>query len=254
MRATRHTARNTARATIGMAIAATSCISVAAAASAIAAPPAGIASQSAARAASRPVLQYGMFSPYVRTLQSGLHMPLVTGYFGRITLSYVVALQRSAHIRATGVVDQRTWSKLGRWFPAPSAPSAPLVVPAAISSSRARRVLRIAASLAGVPYVATGYSPKQGFNCSSYTQYVYAQIGVNLGGAYTVWQYNRSRHVSRTQARPGDLIFFYNYKNNFIGHVGIYAGNNMFWAAPHTGARVRKQAIYTTKILFGRVL
>lgn len=253
MRATAKATRKVAAIAASASLAAAAFAGVAAAPPASAAAPTVAIGPTAAKAAPyRPVLSYGMYSPYVRTLQSGLHMPLVTGYFGQMTLSYVTALQRANHLLVTGIVNKNTWAKVGKWFPAPSKTSPTSAT--SFSTSRAKRVLRIAASLAGIKYVANGYTPKQGFNCSSYTQYVYAQIGVNLGGAYTVWQYNRSRHVTRAQARPGDLIFFYNYKNNFIGHVGIYAGGNMFWAAPHTGAVVRKQAIYTPKVLFGRVL
>ncbi len=116
------------------------------------------------------------------------------------------------------------------------------------------RVLKVAASQAGVPYVATGYSPEQGFNCSSYTQWVYEQVGIDLGGAYTVWQYNKSRKISAAEAKPGDLVFFYNYKDNFIGHVGIYAGNGMMWHAPRTGRVVSLERVYTDKVYYGRVL
>ncbi|MGB5016297.1 MAG: NlpC/P60 family protein, partial [Candidatus Nanopelagicales bacterium] len=96
--------------------------------------------------------------------------------------------------------------------------------------------------------------PSQGFNCSSYTQYVFERVGINLGGAYTVTQYAHTRHISRSQARPGDLIFYYNFKNNFLGHVGIYAGNNMFWHAPRTGRVVSLDPIYSNKVKFSRAI
>jgi len=206
-----------------------------------------------------PTLRYGMDSPYVTVLQSKLRMPVRSTHFGDMTLSYVKSLQRAAGLRATGVVAKSTWRKAGKvWFRAPSASSASSSpgggggsVP---SGTKAAQVMAIARSLAGIPYVATGYSPSQGFNCSSYTQWVFQKVGVNLGGAYTVTQYANTKHIKRSQARPGDLVFYYNYPNNFLGHVGIYAGNNMMWHAPRTGRVVSLDQIYSDKVIFSRPL
>lgn len=212
----------------------------------------GQAAQAAAPAGPRPTLSQGMQNHWVTVLQQKLRMPTVTGYFGPITLSYVKALQRRAKLPQTGVVDRRTWRKVGKIKVTVATKTAPPA--AAPASGKASQILAIAASLKGVPYVATGYDPAHGFNCSSYTQYVYRRAGIDLGGAYTVWQYNKSRHISQAEARPGDLIFMYNYPGNFIGHVGIYAGNGMYWHSPRPGRVVSLDKIYTDKLLFGRVL
>ena len=53
---------------------------------------------------------------------------------------------------------------------------------------------------------------------------------------------------------PATLVFFYNYANNFIGHVGIYAGNGMMWHAPRTGRVVSLERVYTDKVYYARVL
>jgi cell wall-associated NlpC family hydrolase len=45
--------------------------------------------------------------------------------------------------------------------------------------------------------------------------------------------------VSRDQAQPGDLVFFYSP----IHHVGMYVGGGMMIDAPHTGATVRLVAV-----------
>ncbi|HPJ18287.1 MAG TPA: C40 family peptidase, partial [Actinomycetota bacterium] len=154
--------------------------------------------------------------------------------------------------------DARTWRKVGKVkftapAPAPATAPASTALPAP-SNATAAQVLKVAASQAGVPYVATGYSPEQGFNCSSYTQWVYEQVGIDLGGAYTVWQYDKARKITAAEALPGDLVFFYNYANNFIGHVGIYAGNGMMWHAPRTGRVVSLERVYTDKVYYARVL
>jgi cell wall-associated NlpC family hydrolase len=39
-----------------------------------------------------------------------------------------------------------------------------------------------------------------------------------------------------------------------VYHVGIYAGRNRIWHAPHSGARVRRDPIWTTSWRAGRVL
>ncbi|MGV1037618.1 MAG: peptidoglycan-binding protein [Candidatus Nanopelagicales bacterium] len=217
------------------------------------------ASSSSSAGSARPVLRIGMRNSAVSTLQSRLRMPVVTGYFGTMTQAYVKQLQRAARLRQSGVVNKKTWRKVGRvHFRAPvtAAPARPARAkkPARTSGSTAARVMAIARSLRGIPYVATGYSPSQGFNCSSFTQYVFERVGINLGGAYTVTQYAHTRHISRSQARPGDLIFYYNFKNNFLGHVGIYAGNGMFWHAPHTGRVVSLDPIYSKKVKFSRAI
>ncbi len=202
-------------------------------------------------------LQYGDRGDAVVFLQQKLGVLPQSGYYGPITKSYVEALQAAAGLPVTGIVDATTWRKVGKvTFTAPAAPVAPATsttLPAP-SSATAVEVLRIAESQAGVPYVASGNSPATGFNCSSYTQWVFEQVGIDLGGAYTVWQYDKAQHISAEEAKPGDLVFFYNYANNFIGHVGIYAGNGMMWHAPRTGRVVSLEKVYTDKVYYARVL
>lgn len=197
----------------------------------------------------RPKLRQGMTHPAVTTIQTRMGMPQITGYFGPLTDSYVRSLQTKAKLRVTGVVNKKTWRKAKRVsVPVPSTSSPP----ASSSEGIRARIMSIAASYQGVPYVAGGYTPAQGFNCSSYTQWVFQQAGIDLGGAYTVTQYANAQKISRSQAKKGDLVFFYNYKNDFIGHVGIYAGKDKFWHAPRTGRVVSLDPIYSDKVLFAR--
>lgn len=203
-------------------------------------------------------LKYGDRGATVHDLQLELGVTPASGWFGPITQSYVKALQSAADLPATGIVDSATWRKVGKVrFSAPvlaaAAPTAATAA-AAPTSATAAQILAIAGTQAGVPYVSSGNSPSTGFNCSSFTQWVFGQVGIDLGGAYTVWQYDHARHISAAEALPGDLVFFYNYQNNFIGHVGIYAGNGMMWHAPRTGRVVSLEPVYSDKVLYARAL
>jgi cell wall-associated NlpC family hydrolase len=97
-------------------------------------------------------------------------------------------------------------------------------------------VVAIAMRYLGVPYVWGGASPK-GFDCSGFTMYVYAQIGISLPH-YTGSQYAMGVAVSRGDLQPGDLVFF-----DGLGHEGIYIGGNQFIHAPHTGDVVKISSI-----------
>jgi peptidoglycan DL-endopeptidase CwlO len=115
--------------------------------------------------------------------------------------------------------------------PATSAPSTPVTAP-----SRGN-VVAIAMRYLGVPYRWGGASPSTGFDCSGFTMYVYAQVGIALPH-YTGSQYAMGVPVPRSQLQPGDLVFF-----DGLGHEGLYVGNNQFIHAPHTGDVVKISSI-----------
>lgn len=94
-------------------------------------------------------------------------------------------------------------------------------------------VIGIAMRYLGVPYRWGGASPSSGFDCSGFTMYVFAQIGVSLPH-YTGSQYAMGTPVSRDQLQAGDLVFF-----NGLGHMGIYIGGGNMIHAPHTGDVVK---------------
>lgn len=89
--------------------------------------------------------------------------------------------------------------------------------------SSAQQIIRTAKSYIGVPYVWGGTTPK-GFDCSGFTQYVFAKHGFNLPRT-TTEQYRLGRYVSKSQLQPGDLVFMQNTYREGISHVGIYVGD-----------------------------
>jgi cell wall-associated NlpC family hydrolase len=97
-------------------------------------------------------------------------------------------------------------------------------------------VVAIALQYLGVPYVWGGSTPN-GFDCSGFTSFVYAQVGVSLPHNAAA-QFGYGVAVSRDQLEPGDLVFF-----DGLGHVGIYIGNDEFVHAPHTGDVVKISAM-----------
>jgi cell wall-associated NlpC family hydrolase len=132
--------------------------------------------------------------------------------------------------------------------PAPR-PSVPTTSTAVRPSSRGAAVVALASRYLGVPYRYGGASPR-GFDCSGLTQYVYGLLGVRLPRS-AAQQYQATRHIPRSQAQRGDLVFF--FTAGAVTHVGIYLGGNMMIAAPHTGDVVKRQAIYSANVAFGRV-
>ena len=94
-------------------------------------------------------------------------------------------------------------------------------------------VVSIALQYLGVPYVWGGSSPSTGFDCSGFSSYVFAQVGVYLPH-HAASQYSMGTAGPYDQLAPGDLVFF-----SGLGHVGIYIGSGQFVHAPHTGDVVR---------------
>jgi cell wall-associated NlpC family hydrolase len=125
------------------------------------------------------------------------------------------------------------------------APAA-LAAPTRVASAPA---VALASQYKGVPYKWGGTSTR-GFDCSGYVQYVFRKLGVKLPRtAEAQWQH--VEHIKRSQLRPGDLVFW--GRPYGVYHVGIYAGGNKVWNAPHTGSHVRLEKIWGGAKLYGRV-
>ncbi|MCQ4040586.1 C40 family peptidase [Streptantibioticus rubrisoli] len=111
------------------------------------------------------------------------------------------------------------------------------------------RALKIAASKQGSPY-RWGATGPYSFDCSGLTSYAFRKAGRILPRTAAA-QYHRTRHISASARRPGDLVFFHH--GGYVYHVGVYAGHNRIWHAPRTGTRVRLERIWTRHVWYGRV-
>jgi cell wall-associated NlpC family hydrolase len=113
-------------------------------------------------------------------------------------------------------------------------------------ASRPGKVVSLARSYLGVPYVWGGSSPS-GFDCSGLAMYVYSKVGIKLPHSSRL-QYNYGKPVSKTNLKAGDLVFFYSP----IHHVGIYIGNGKMIDA--TGNKVQISNVFTKNYVGARRL
>ena len=147
----------------------------------------------------------------------------------RSEIRRIQAAERRRSLAIARQISGQTFNTSASGFGvAGSTPDGAIVAP----PSRYGGVVGIAMRYLGTPYRWGGASPG-GFDCSGFTMYVYAQMGVSLPH-YTGSQWGMGTPVSRDQLEAGDLVFF-----NGLGHVGIYVGGGNFIHSPHTGDVVK---------------
>lgn len=134
--------------------------------------------------------------------------------------------------------------------PAASRSAARAAVPAAAigatapASANGSAIAELASRYVGVPYLWGGTTPA-GFDCSGYTSYVYAQVGITLPRTSSA-QREVGTVVSRADAQPGDLIWS-------PGHIAIYAGGDLQVDAPRPGQTIQIRSIWQSNPTFIRV-
>lgn len=101
-------------------------------------------------------------------------------------------------------------------------------------SSRAQTAVNAAMSKVGSRY-SWGSSGPNAFDCSGLTSWAYRQVGITLPRS-SRQQASMGTSVSKSDLRPGDLVFYYSP----ISHVAIYIGNGQIVDAANsrTGVRV----------------
>jgi hypothetical protein len=116
-------------------------------------------------------------------------------------------------------------------------------LPPVPSGGGAAAAVRYAYAQIGKPY-RFGASGPGSFDCSGLTMMAWRQGGIALPHS-AAGQYGIGRHVSRSELRPGDLIFRYSP----ISHVAMYVGNGLQIAATHTGSTVKVQSAFSGPIV-----
>ncbi|MEV6304819.1 NlpC/P60 family protein [Actinoplanes sp. NPDC051861] len=109
--------------------------------------------------------------------------------------------------------------------------------PVTYTNDKGGRAAQKACDLIGLPYVFGSDGPGS-YDCSGLTQAAWAAVGVHLEH-YTKDQWGSTKTVSRSELKPGDLVFYY----SDVHHVAIYIGGGKVVHAPHTGDHVRMATI-----------
>lgn len=147
----------------------------------------------------------------------GMKTP-TTGKYTKDLETQVRAFQRSHRLPSTGKVDDTTYFRIQE----------AAFEKEGIHGIRGEDVVHTASRYKGVPYSFGGTTPRA-FDCSGYVQYVFRQHKATLPRTADL-QYEKGLFVTQRQLKPGDLVFFSTYEPG-ASHVGIYAGDGLFWNA-----------------------
>jgi len=96
-------------------------------------------------------------------------------------------------------------------------------------------LIKTASAQLGKRYSFGGESPRQGFDCSGLSSYVYSRNGLDLPRSSRE-QYSQGAPVERDKLRKGDLVFF---GRKGVNHVGIYLDDGKFIHAASAGGAVK---------------
>ena len=95
------------------------------------------------------------------------------------------------------------------------------------------QIVALAKQNLGVPYKWGGTTPS-GFDCSGFVYYVLNTLGIKASRTLTT-MYGQGTEVSKSELKPGDIVFFKNTYKTGLSHVGIYVGGGQFIHAPSSG-------------------
>lgn len=130
--------------------------------------------------------------------------------------------------------------------------------PEAYSDATFAQLMGEATKYIGYPYVWGGSSPSTSFDCSGFVCWAYTHSGVyNLPRTTAQGIYNQCAPISRSEAKPGDLVFFTKtyVSSEPVTHIGIYVGDGQML---HCGNPIKYASIdtdyWTSKFYgFGRL-
>ena len=100
----------------------------------------------------------------------------------------------------------------------------------ALADEKFRKMITEAEKYLGYPYVWGGSSPSTSFDCSGFVSWVinHCGNGWNVGRQTANGLMGKCDIIPKSEAKPGDLIFFQKtYNTSGASHVGIYVGNGM---------------------------
>jgi cell wall-associated NlpC family hydrolase len=173
------------------------------------------------------------------TTRLNRHVNRVLHASGRHSFRSVLHVSRTVHTVQLRVLSARAH----RWVSVASARVGQQAAAGARIVTAARKYYR-----ARTPYVEGGSTPR-GFDCSGYTQYVYREARVSTLPRTAEQQRRSVRHVSRANARPGDLVFYLSGGSAF--HVAIYAGHGMQYAEATVRDGLRYQPVWSSAVQYG---
>ncbi len=100
----------------------------------------------------------------------------------------------------------------------------------ALTDTAFANMIHEAENYLGMAYVWGGSSPSTGFDCSGFVSYVINNCGNgwNVGRCTANGLLSNCTRVTKSEAKPGDLIFFQGtYDTPGASHCGIYVGDGM---------------------------
>jgi cell wall-associated NlpC family hydrolase len=199
----------------------------------------------------------------------------VDGQFGPGTERALAKIQTAAKLTATGETDQDTWHALKLLHTpvcvlAPAGPKLPKdyaaqqkvrakvsrlaseleQVPGTTSNPVATAAIAFEKKQIGKPYAWGGIGPKS-YDCSGLQMTSFLHAGLSLPRVAADQYAAGGPTVPLNQAQAGDLLFYASdvTKPTTIYHVVMYVGHGNILDAPHTGADVAIQPLWTTDLL-----
>ncbi len=149
--------------------------------------------------------------------------------------------------RQSGGFAQTTYAGHARWVSVAylatarsgggTSVSAPSSAPTS-SAAKGRAALAFAQRQLGKPYRWGAEGPNS-YDCSGLVLSAWNSVGVSMPRTARA-QYAAEHRISKSQLRPGDLVFFYSQTPS---HVAMYVGNGRIIHAPRPGTSVRYSTV-----------